>query len=232
MGVTPDVTAENTPFFSYLMLHNFVRAIAMGKDLSGIFGGVQDENAVTSTHRSTQGFALNWNTPLPGLRLGFTYYHTESVTTYKDFVNKVFINVPVQSVEYMVGDFIFMAEKTYTSSKIEGQTDDIALPFEGWYVAGSWHARNWLDLAAVYSEAYPAPEDKKGEGYKALNFDNFMSWQKDFTIASRLNIEQNWYLKFETHFIDGVAQVFPADNPTEQYTKDWILYAVKTGVSF
>ena len=51
----------------------------------------------------------------------------------------------------------------------------------------------------------------------------------DFTLSSRFDINDNWLIKMEMHFFEGLRGVEIID---ENYDDSWNLFALKTSYSF
>ena len=118
---------------------------------------------------------------------------------------------------------------------------------EGWYVSGSYRFSDWFELGLMYSEYYWDKNDKNGSAYakgvaasKIFNLvpalPSYWRYQKDLTLSTRFDINENWTAKLEIHRVNGVGICDIGDNPGngEWYDleKDWMLFAAKVIFSF
>lgn len=199
--------------------------------------------------RHVEGAMLVWHTPLDGLKLSGTGVmgKSDSSMTIETTIEtdtgpqdvqvtndlETDINeISVLSAEYDFYDFTFAIERLKMDFSVEsdaGMSLDISL--EGWYAAISWEALNWLSLGASYGEYYPDGSDKDGDTFKDAGQKDYFAWQKDIALGVKLNVNEYWCFKFETHFMDGLG-LADLDKNLEEPKQFWNLYVIKTSLSF
>ena len=224
----------------------YMQMLSMGNLPQGAVLNTNVQNA-SNKMKHSEGLALVWNTPLNGLRLGATRmmgqtrqsatfnYHMlmQNVTITQvtiPFVSKVkFKALDVYSAEFLwnnlslAGEYLFM-DREITS---EGKKRP-ALKQSSYYGQASYRFTSWLEAGTYYSVLYPDADDKEGEHYDDAKY---RAWQKDLCFTLRFDLNDRWLMKFETHFMDGTAQLSESLNPGG-CDRDWQLYAVKTSIIF
>ncbi len=239
---TFDVPA-NSPFVTeslekvkYSDPQYYIQLINLGVDVTDI--------SIVITH--TEGGMLVWNTPLDGLRLGVTDLIGE--VEYELGQASIPANLNgflVISAEYDIGDVTFTAEHLGIDIETDVDTGGAVsetVKIEGYYGAVSWDIAKWITVGAAYGEYFPNADDKDGsEIVKApddppADYDgplpDYYAWQKDITASIRLNVNEYWCFKFETHFYDGLGLTSIAQNPPDESEQNWILYLFKTSLTF
>lgn len=100
----------------------------------------------------------------------------------------------------------------------------------GWYAQADYQFLNWLTAAVTYGEYYMDIRDLEGKIFDP----NSLGYQKDTTLSLRFDINSNWNVKLETHFIDGTALVVNAQRTLlpEDLEQNWMLFAAKTSFYF
>ena len=192
--------------------------------------------------------ALQWQTPLEGLRLGGsvitlrfdaaseTSAAFETMTgvptgTPADFSFDNF-RIAVLSAEYTLGDLILAAE--YAKFRADTQFGNFLtgrLNIEGYYAGASYRFTDWLETGVYYSIYYPDADDRDGKTLETTGQPDYNAWLKDLAMSVRFDLTDNWVFKVETHLMNGAAMLFPQDNP-EGTHKDWCLFAAKMTYSF
>lgn len=139
-------------------------------------------------------------------------------------------SIDVGSVEYTKNQFTFAAELMAA----HGQTDTTisstlgGAPFffsssstvEGKYVMVDYR-HNGKFSWCLYRGEYYADRDNK----------NWQNWQKDTCVSVRYNISNDWSLKLENHWMDGVGLVQRSINQGA-LKRDWNLLALKATYNF
>lgn len=200
------------------------------------------------------GGSLKWNTPLSGLRLA-TSYAKGKINLSSDVeviipiaeispgvnFNNVIVeefrsdmrinNYSTYSIEYARQNLTLVGE--YLFQQYDIQTDGKSLAYEGqgYYGQINYRPLGWLELSGYYSIFYPRKNDKNGDLLVRDGNPRYMAWQKDACFTIRFDINMNWLVKFETHFIDGCGQVFQVNNP-DGMDRYFNLYGIKTTYNF
>ncbi len=188
-------------------------------DLAGdIYGRDIDAEAEGD---KTYGFAVRWNTPMQGLRMGYSRLFSESTFKYTDvpYIDTIQTKnktnpFQVLSLEYTYDDLVISAE--YMTFDIEFQFDYPVNPYGfedfffdpdpyGYYLGASYRYSDLMQFGITYSEFYFDDKDKGGNVFVAQGRPDFLGWLKDITFSARFDITDYWIVKAEYHFMDGAA---------------------------
>ena len=210
------------------------------------------EGLGTSTYRDADmyldyGFAaaLRWNTGIDGLRFSATNLLAKAVGSSIVTAGAPYGNVPfeweqdydyfyVVSTEYFWNNFKFAAEYSRKKSNTEyiykGLTSvtKSETTAESFYGSVSYRFSDLIELGTYYAENYPNVDDRDGSESTSSN----SRPQKDYTVSLRLDVLSNMVIKFETHFIDGIADLINVNHPDGFNKDDYVLYAAKCSVNF
>jgi hypothetical protein len=173
---------------------------------------------------------LFWDTPLEGLRVGYTYTEVEFELT----VNRVLL-VPAEveynifSVEYTYENFMISAEFNDSETIYAGDKEDGEL----YYVMTTYRFTGWFELGLYYSVSYPDKDDKNGKEAEAAGDPKETTYLKDFALSTRFDVNEFWTVKLEFHLMDGLSGVnySESDDPNDP-DPDWTLFAAKVSYSF
>ena len=194
------------------------------------------------------GGRLMWSTPLEGLTLGgtlqalrldFDYVpKPETLPALKaaklvpaDFSGRAPVRFPViiavGSVEYQVADWLFSAEYSRWHAKIETSLSFLEKETvnERFYAMVSYRLAPWVAPGAYYSALYPDVDKRSGRE----------NYQHDVAMTLRFDINANWLVKLEGHFMEGTADLNPALNdqqPLKLLSRNWGLFLIKTTAYF
>ncbi|MFC2140400.1 hypothetical protein ACFLQ1_01610 [Candidatus Auribacterota bacterium] len=184
------------------------------------------------------GGGLRWDTPIQGLKLGISYAEAELSFDYKSTIlnSKMGLKLTdwyVYSLEYVRNNLTLIAELSqniysYTNVPVIGVSK---AKLQGYYAQISYQFFDWLETGTYYSVYYADKDDKDGNRYKILGLPDYRAWQKDWAIFTRFDITDNWLLKLEIHFLDGVAQTYSLYNMAG-FKRKSKLYTVKTTFNF
>lgn len=223
-----DVEDENTFFVAAL---NTVAAAQ---------GATVEKSTIDADGNIMYTGALQWTPPVDGLRFGASYAAGEidlggtiAGTTSSldlDMETKYFL---IGSVEYINKGLTLSAE--YMQNKVETALVSTGTLLstrraKGYYALASYRLNDLFEFGTYYSVYYPDKNDKDGNRYTALGLNDFRAWQKDLTVFTRFDINDNWLIKAEVHFIDGTSGVIQEYTVDEK--KDWEMFTVKTTYSF
>ncbi len=180
--------------------------------------------------------ALWWETPLEGLRAGYSYFHSPSdgplliagvIQTTWEMVNVYHI----LSAEYTWDKLVLAAEY------MERATESHIIPVgvrrkttsQSYYVSASYAFNDLFTLGAYYSILYFNKDDKDGNTLPVKH----KAWEKDLALTLRFDINSYWVFKIEGHVVDGIANVLTVDNPDNDFTEpDFIYGAAKMSFNF
>lgn len=190
-----------------------------------------------------RGGSLFWNTPISGLRVGYSYTYFDNFRTDRTWVyatptynywKSTNYERQLFSLEYSFGDWIFAAEagRDRAFYTVTFPFGDSYMVTEAHYAYASLSRRlndRW-EVGAYYSYSK--------DTQNAFPTDSGM-WpdqeQNDYAISVRYDITPQWLIKGEVHYLDGSGKIFSTlDHPQPLADRDssWMLFAVKTTFSF
>jgi hypothetical protein len=197
--------------------------------------------------QSFLGVRVIWNTPINGLRLGGSFDYLKAkynsrltipmsspVTIFGSLKIKKFF---LLSGEWTIGNFTITAEYMEFPPilYLELLGEEILLADEaqvGWYIMGSYVFGDKLNLYAYYDRYLDVKGDPEGNNAVIAGFENFYGWQNDLVIGARFDINFNWTIKAEWHFIDGVAKSAVFFPDTAHAEQKWNMLALKLSYNF
>ncbi|BBO83274.1 hypothetical protein DSCO28_38400 [Desulfosarcina ovata subsp. sediminis] len=178
--------------------------------------------------------ALRWETPIDGLKLGYTYFHAPADTpvlvggVMEATLSNTF-QFHVGSVEYTWNNLVLSAEYMQRKTDSEVLGTDSTAKAESYYLMASYALYDWMTLGAYYSVYYPHKDDKDGDD---LAIDH-NAWEKDLALTLRFDINDYMVFKIEGHAVDGTANVLAVDNTGNDFDEsDWYYSAAKVTFSF
>ncbi len=187
------------------------------------------------------GGALNWHTPLEGLRLGASGMQGRfnvqgdmrfdvlvdtgdpALPEYLPFTVKLdetqdISHMAVFGAEYLQDRWGLVGE--YYHEKIGSDSA------YGWYVQADWQVGERWALATYYADTRrEALDTSLAQGL------TYAEWQKDLTFSLRIDLTDNWLFKLETHYLDGVALVQERSQAGAPQ-RNWSMFAAKTTFHF
>jgi hypothetical protein len=193
--------------------------------------------------------ALEWNTPLEGLRikggiitldLAMTLKTTEQTPWISEdlLVGLEFpfkmdnMRIITLSAEYAWGNLVLATEYEKSQSENVFATEERKSEGdEGYYVSAAYRFTNWFELGVYYSVYYADVDDRDGKDLETQGEPKHKAWQKELVLTTRFDLNEYWTLKIEGHIVNGTANIFLQDNPDglEEYS---FLLAFKTTYSF
>lgn len=91
---------------------------------------------------------------------------------------------------------------------------------EGAYISAAYQVMPKLTVAA-------------GRGIGFTDYDHRgLSYNRQWTLAARYDILENWLIKAEWDYVQGTQQLFQTENPNTTLSRVWQIYAIKTTVDF
>jgi hypothetical protein len=191
------------------------------------------------------GGQLTWNVPVPGLRLGGSYYHTDwsftgavnaptpfgivALPTVSD--NKT--DIEVASAEYTWKDLLIASEFNHAHSTLVDRLSFVprlSVKQDGWYVLAGWRFTKWMAVAGSFTT---------GRSYSNTTSAPEVNYQKDTALSVRFDPDPHWLLKLEGHYLVGDSELLRADNPQSvdagggfHPEQHWWMAAAKTTFSF
>ena len=194
------------------------------------------------------GGSLFWNTPLQGLRAGYSFSRFQNFNTvrhvlipaahvdYMAYKRTDAYDRHLVSLEYTIGNWVFAAEggidnvQKYDVGPVGAEPSVFLYPNTYYYYASAaWRANRWLELGAYYSQTH---FDQRLVNSKvttpSLN-------QSDYALSARFDITDNIIFKVEGHYLYGSGAVFDvpsAPQPPSKRDNSWVLLTAKVTFSF
>lgn len=276
-GVYPEIYRDTATSMKGIGLYGVVSPGFMGNisyqasigatevDLEGssidLFETIGDINITKCDVSRIFNGCLVWETPLKGLRAGFTLLNIKlkcSGVITKDFtvplefppyaitlawkgdlfaVECPKYQINVFSIEYTWKNLVLAAEylKMRHEMKlyvIDRYKNDMLLTTESYYISGAYRLSEHIELGINYS-AYSTDLDGKLVPPPASpGLDD----QKDLCAAVRFDLNPHWTFKMEGHLIKGAALCFPKHNLNDSgvpvFARRWSLFGAKMTYNF
>jgi hypothetical protein len=196
------------------------------------------------------GGSLFWNTPVQGLRVGYSASDYQNFYTLR-YITPIAVNLyktapdyyrQLMSVEYTRGDWVFAAEGGYDTADfnvgVPGEAPTIFLQQFSYYyyTSATWRANHWLQLGTYYSYYH---WQQRGENLTpGVVFPNLN--QGDAALSARFDLTDYLIFKVEAHYMNGAGAVFnlpsasqPAGTqPVPNRDKSWAMFDAQVTVSF
>jgi hypothetical protein len=179
------------------------------------------------------GSRILWETPLDGLRMGGSVQVLRLDSTLVVATKKVNVEIPVTlwvaSMEYAKGNWLLSSE--YARWHVDVRSSEPSLfpesktTSERMYGMASYRFTDKFQAGTYYSLIYPNVEHQSGRKGK----------QHDMAATLRYDINSNWLVKLEGHYMRGTGGVSSALNegvPQNDLTENWSAFLVKTTVFF
>lgn len=239
------------PFgFYYQVLHGTATASVEG-GITQTFADILDMEPKETKKKDDFIYNIQWVAPwdsavINGFKAGASYYTARGFEingVKSDFeVHIPFdtITAFTASLEVILGDFVVAAElmRGYIGVDVIIESDILKFPpqrttthSEGYYTSLSYRYSEWFEWGIYYSVSYQDKDDKSGKKTYRKGLSDYPSdgYLKNFCVACRFDINQNWILKLETHFMNGTLYVMgdPSDDK-----KEWWFNALKMTYSF
>ena len=180
------------------------------------------------------GGRLMWETPLEGLRLGGSLQQLRLDITVSTPVGTTSVDAPVTlgvaSVEYAAHDVLVAAEFSRWAFSLKSGNTSVypSIPTtisDRAYLMTAYRPARWFQFGAYYSLLV-------GNDSLAMTRANE---QHDFAGTVRFDINDNWLVKLEGHYMVGTAALDSTLNgnvPLSQLDKAWGAFLAKTTAYF
>jgi len=166
------------------------------------------------------GASLVWNTPVDGLRLGYTYEGAPNIDMVMSGMQvDIDYSAHVLSAEYTHGKWTAATEFKMDMSQNYVPAFSVSMmTFEDdWYTQLTYQATAKLGVGAYYAHSY----------YSGKGGDS------DVALAASYALQPWWLVKAEVHAMSGINNLGVAgDANAGAADKGWNYYVVKTTVSF
>ncbi|HEY9247791.1 MAG TPA: hypothetical protein VIO38_01605 [Rariglobus sp.] len=167
------------------------------------------------------GVSLVWNTPVDGLRIGYTFQKSPEIDSQTGpAITEVDYQPQVFSVEYTRGKWI---------ATVEYKHADVGVDVTNFPVPNSSSTENHTYAQLTYQAT-----DRVGLGvYYCYSDYSSTGVDKDAAFAASYAIQPWWLVKAEVHFMDGINQLGSAgDSNPGASDNTWNYLVLKTTVSF
>lgn len=134
-------------------------------------------------------------------------------------------------IEYAHGNLTLAAE--YGRVYAESRTGNILTSDstkEIYYGMASYRFIDRFEAGTYYSVSYNDVDDRDGEIYEQNGLPKESAWLKDLAVFARFDIQPNWIVKLEGHYIDGLGEIL--DVTSADLSDEGFLFAVKTTFTF
>jgi len=182
------------------------------------------------------GGRVMWETPFEGLRMGGSVQtlrldtRLASKKTMKTVDAQIPATLSVGSIEYSAHDLLLAVEYSRWFVKADSSDAMIYPPSplvtsERAYAMMGYRATKWLQPGAYYSLLFPNVDQRDGRE----------NVQHDVATTLRFDINSNWLLKLEGHYMIGTAGLSPGLNgntPPSKLDRTWSVFLVKTTAYF
>jgi hypothetical protein len=199
--------------------------------------------------RYVYGGRLMWLTPLEGLTVAGSYqalrfdwdYHVapELIPPFQQagllpagfggtLPVQFRVKLWVASLEYQLGNLSVAAEYSRWIGLFKSQAPTLLPPHtvnERYYGMLSYHVTPWFTPGAYYSVYYPNVEQRDGQ----------QNYQRDLALSFRFDVNQNWLVKAEGHWMNGTAALDSTLNDgrdPKALEKHWGAFLLKTTAYF
>ncbi|WP_221029860.1 hypothetical protein [Actomonas aquatica] len=187
---------------------------------------------------SVYGLQLFWNTPILGLRGGYSFNRLADVAGDGAFAPAPALpagltsdayDTHALSVEYYYNDWVFAAEWQRVVSDFHLTTPLFVRPspfqWSNWYVSAARRITPYLELGAYYSSQTDDAPDPTAP--------DFYNYNREWVASARFDLTDQLLVKIEGHWIEGAMNVFnTVKTPNPARDLRTTLLAVKTTYSF
>lgn len=196
---------------------------------------------------SVRGGTVFWNTPVAGLRTGYSYSAFDKLTserligTTSEYTKSAkTYERQLVSAEYTTGNWTFATEggtehalyDVSLRSLTTGVLTPIAVTFRSqyFYVSGARRMNKWLELGTYFSSS----RDKQTSLFGSATVYPILR-QRDYAFSARFDLSEHLLFKVEDHYMDGAGKIF--DTPTKSQpvaTRDryWNMVTAKITYTF
>jgi len=204
---------------------------------------------------SVRGGSLFWNTPLTGLRTGYSYSSFQNLISFRQATTALgpppapiltFLGTTATdsydrhllSIEYAKGPWVFAAEAGREQAIYQVHISGVRLldfdfQSDQFYVSAARRITPWLELGTYYS--YSRNEDLVVRSTLPTPVSFPVLKQHDFAVSARFDINKNLIFKVEGHYLNGAGKIFDTISHPQHFAdrdKSWFLFGAKVTYSF
>jgi hypothetical protein len=255
IGGTLSIPDPNTGYWRWVF--NDLAEYVVKSMPPGTASTIKDPSVVG---RYVAGGSVRWNTPIQGLRLGYSNFYCRLkanvkmdlfIPTNLALINPIFQGIVVSNIINNMNLDIDITVKKYAAMSAEFLWNDLSLTGEfhsqnynidvsgvnvkyigeGYYGMLTYRLAKWFEMGTFYSSTVGDLNDRKGKEFYKRNLPDYLAWQKDFSVTARFDLFNNWVFKAEAHAVDGCTHVRVLNNP-DGMKRYWNLFALKTSYQF
>jgi hypothetical protein len=180
------------------------------------------------------GGRVLWDTPVDGLRLGGSVQGLRLDAQLLSQMTPLAARIPailwVGSVEYSAHELLLAAEYSHIYAKIDSNNQMIlpsapVVDSERAYGMVNYRVNKWFQPGMYYSVLFPNVDNREGRQNR----------QHDIAATVRFDINANWLVKVEGHYMMGTAGLTPSLNdnvPLSALDRYWAVFLAKTTAYF
>jgi hypothetical protein len=180
------------------------------------------------------GGRILWEAPIDGLRLGASVQGLRLDTQLLSQMTQFDVRIPailwVGSVEYAIHDLLLASEYSRWYVKADSSNPMLfpnspVVESERAYAMVNYRANQWFQPGVYYSVLFPNINNREGRQNR----------QHDIAATLRFDINANWLVKLEGHYMMGTAGLTPSLNdntPLSALDRYWGVFLVKTTAYF
>ncbi len=192
------------------------------------------------------GGRLTWKTPVKGLRLGGNFLNLRAkfnsiLTMPGGAQTPIYGRMVIKkcfflSAEWNIGNFTLSSEymelPVYLYLDFPGNSLLLSdETMQGYYVMGSYVIGDKWTLYGIYDYFVADKGDNEGMSAVKLGYPAFVGWQEDIVCGVRFDVNFNWTIKLEYHFIDGLAKSYVFSDLSD-IKRNWNLLTAKLSFNF
>lgn len=194
--------------------------------------------------KSLVGGTFFWNTPITGLRAGYshtTYNHLNALRhivipqARRDVIApkdaKTFNHDEI-SLEYIWGDWTFATEAAREKARYSvSNVVPLFLNYKSdlFYVSAARRINTWLEIGSYYSVSREHYTHNTNAVVPPL------LEQEDYALSTKFDLNDHLIFKIEGHYLEGAGKIFDTasqPNPIAQRDTTWMMIAAKMTYTF
>jgi hypothetical protein len=144
------------------------------------------------------------------------------------------------SVEWNIDRLLIMFEYYHYTYKIFIEIPETLTIYnddfftEGYYANAVYRFNDYIETGLYYSCLFDNGWDKAGDRFANKGENRYQTFLKDLSLSVRFDLNQNWTLKLENHWMNGTAFLVDINNPGkhDDLGRYWHMFAAKMTFQF
>jgi hypothetical protein len=214
--------------FSYQAVYG-VGTISVDGGLTKIFASRVGGVATSAGARDFMLGSLQWEPPLPGMRIGGSILNVDPEATVSSPLGELTLDfkdliVTTASLEYVIGKLTLAAERAWYEVKFDVKPTPIKMVYYplGYYGSASYRFTDWFTLGLYYSDFF---QNKEAIG----NVDENL---RDWCLTFRFDVNMYWAIKLEAHQMRGFYNIKSDTSVANGDDVDYYLFGAKITYTF